>query len=145
MTIRSVIQQDMTAAMKARDQERLDALRYLLSQIKNKEIDAKHELTDEEATKLLTTEAKRRRESIDAYQKGGRADLVEKERYELSVIEEFLPKQLTDDELRAMIEEVKKENPDADFGTLMRTIMTKVAGKGDGSRIAKMLQGAYPR
>lgn len=126
--------------MKARDQKGLDALRYLLSQIKNKEIDAKHELTDDEATKLLQTEAKRRRESIDAYQKGGRKDLEEKERYELSVIEEFLPKQLSDEEILALILAVKSTNPNADFGMLMRTIMSKIGGKTDGARVAKMLR-----
>lgn len=140
MTIRNQIQQDITAAMKARDQKRLDALRYLVSQIKNREIDLKHELSDDETMKLLTTEAKRRRESIEAYQKGGRDDLVEKERYELSVIEDYLPKQLTDEELRAMIEEVKTAIPSADFGTLMKTIMEKVAGRVDGKRIAGLLK-----
>lgn len=134
------IQSGMTAAMKARDQRRLDALRYLLSQIKNREIDVKHELTDDEATKLLQTEAKRRRESIDAYQKGGRKDLEEKERYELSVIEEFLPKQLSDEEILALILEVKSTNPNADFGMLMRTIMSKIGGQTDGARVAKMLR-----
>lgn len=138
--IRTQIQSDMTAAMKVRDQRRLDALRYLLSQIKNREIDLKHELTDEEATKLLTTEAKRRRESIDAYQKGRRKDLEEKERYELSVIEEYLPKQLTDDELRVIIASVKTENPGAEFGTLMRKIMNRVVGRAEGARIAVLLK-----
>lgn len=126
--------------MKARDQKRLDALRYVFSQIKNREIDLKHELTDDEATKLLTTEAKRRRESIDAYQKGGRKDLEEKERYELSVIEEYLPKQLSDEEILALILEVKSTNPNADFGMLMRTIMSKIGGQTDGARVAKMLR-----
>ena len=130
----------MTTAMKTRDQKRLDALRYLLAQIKNREIDLKHELTDDEATKLLQSEAKRRRESIDAYQKGGREDLEEKERYELLVIEEFLPKQLSDKEILAIIESIKSENPGADFGTLMKTAMTKAAGRADGSRVARMLQ-----
>lgn len=130
----------MTAAMKTRDQKRLDALRYLLSQIKNKEIDTKHELTDEEATKLLQTEAKRRRESIDAYQKGGRKDLEEKERYELSVIEEYLPKQLSDDELQTIIASVKAENPGVEFGTVMKETMKRVTGRADGSRVARILQ-----
>lgn len=125
--------------MKTRDQRRLDALRYLLSQIKNKEIDLKHELTDEEATKLLQTEARRRRESIEAYQKGGRKDLEEKERYELLVIEDYLPKQLSDEELRAIIESVKAENPGAEFGTFMRETMNRVAGRADGSRVAQAI------
>ena len=130
----------MTTAMKTRDQKRLDALRYLLAQIKNREIDLKHELADDEAAKLLQSEAKRRRESIDAYQKGGREDLEEKERYELLVIEEFLPKQLSDEEIQTIIASIKTENSGADFGSLMRTVMEKVAGRADGGRVAKMLQ-----
>lgn len=125
--------------MKTRDQKRLDALRYLLSQIKNREIDVKHELTDDETMKLLTTEAKRRRESIDAYQKGGRQDLVEKEQFELSVIEEFLPKQLSDEELHTIITAIKAANPTADFGALMKMTMTKIPGRADGGRVEKVI------
>jgi uncharacterized protein YqeY len=143
--IRQKIQSDMIAAIKARDQKRLDTLRYLLSQIKNREIDLKHELTDDEATKLLQTEAKRRRESIEAYEKGRREDLVEKEQYELSVIEAYLPKQLSDDALRTIIDEVKRTLPaealaKEGFGSLMRETMKRVAGRADGSRVAVLLK-----
>lgn len=142
MSIRDQIQQTMIAALKAQEKRKLDALRYLFSQIKNREIETKKPLTDGEATKLLQTEAKRRRESIEAYQKGGRQDLVDKEKFELSVIEEYLPKQLSDDELRTMIDEVKAKNPGADFGTLMRETMKQVAGRADGSRVAALLHSA---
>lgn len=141
MSIRDRIQHHMTAALKAREKERLDALRYLFSQIRYKEIETKRPLTDEETTKLLGTEAKRRRESIDAYQKGGREDLAKKEQYELSVIEEYLPKQLSDEELKSIIEEVKSAHPAGDFGTLMKGTMTKVAGRADGGRVAAIIKG----
>lgn len=140
MTIRDQIQQNMTAALKAQEKEKLDALRYLYAQIKNKEIETKQPLTDEEATKLLGTEAKRRRESIEAYKKGGRQDLVDKETFELSVIEEYLPKQLSDEELNAIVEEVKSANSSGDFGTLMKAAMAKVAWKADGGRVAALLK-----
>ena len=130
----------MIAALKAGDKPKTAALRFLYSQIKNQEIDAKHALTDEEAIKLLSTEAKRRRESIAAYQKGGRQDLAEKEKFELTVIEEYLPKQLSDDELKAIISEVKSADPNGDFGTLMKLTMAKVVGRAEGGRVAKLLQ-----
>lgn len=144
MTIRDQIQQNMTAALKAGDKPRLEAVRYLFSQIKNREIDLKRPLTDEEAIKLLQTEAKRRKESIAAYQNGGRQDLVEKESYQLSVIEEYLPKQLTDEELKQLIEKVKQTLlPEAlakgGFGTLIRETMKQAAGRADGGRVAELI------
>jgi uncharacterized protein YqeY len=126
--------------MKSHDQKRLDAFRFLFSQIRYKEIDAKRELTDEETVKLLQGEAKKRRESIAVYQQGGRQDLVEGESYQLSVIEEYLPKQLSDEEIKAIIDEVKSDSPGCDFGSLMKAVMMKVAGRADGSRVAAVLK-----
>lgn len=142
MSIRDQIQQNMTVALKAQKKERLDALRYLFSQIKNKEIETKNPLADDEAIKLLGIEAKRRRESIDAYQKGGRQDLADKEKFELSVIEEYLPKQLSDEELKSIIGEVKAANPTADFGTLMRETIKLVSGRADGGRVVRLLKAS---
>ena len=116
------------------------SLPLINSQIKNKEIDAKRELTDEEAIKLLQGEAKKRKESIAAYSRGGRQDLADKEQYELLIIEEYLPKQLTDEELKAIITEVKSSNPNGDFGTLMKAVMAKVAGRAEGAKIAKVIK-----
>ncbi len=137
--IRDQIQQAMTAALKAGNKPRLETVRYLFSQIKNREIDLKHLLTDEEAVKLLQTEAKRRKEAMAAYQTGGRQDLVEKESYQLSVISEYLPKQLTDGEILAIVSSIKAANPGADFGTLIRETMKRVAGRADGSRVAALI------
>lgn len=141
MSIRDQIQQNMTAALKAQEKERLAAFRYLFSQIRYKEIETKKPLMDDEVIKLLGAEAKRRRESIEAYQKGGRKDLVDKEKFELSVIEEYLPKQLSDDELKTIIAEVKSANPNGDFGTLMKVTMAKVSGRADGGRVAGLIKG----
>ena len=140
MNIRGQVQSQIVINLKSRDQKRLDTFRFLFSQIKNKEIDAKRELTDEETVKLLQGEAKKRRESIAAYQKGGRQDLADKEQYELTIIEEYLPKQLTDEEIKAIIDEVKSANPSGDFGTIMKTVMIKVAGRADGGKVAKIIQ-----
>lgn len=126
-------------ALKAQEKERLNALRYLYAQIRNREIETKKSLTDEETVKLLGTEAKHRRESIETYQKGGRKDLVDKEKFELSIIEEYLPKQLSDEELQTIIVAVKSANPNGDFGTLMKETIKQVAGRADGNRVAALL------
>lgn len=130
----------MIRALKAQEKDRLEAVRYLFSQIKNREIDLKHHLTDEEAMKLLSTEAKRRKEAIEAYQKGGRRDLVEKENYQLSVIEEYLPKQLTDEEILTIVSSIKAANPNADFGTLMKQTMSQIAGRAEGFRVSEVVK-----
>ena len=140
MSIRGQIQSQIVTCMKSRDQKRLDAFRFLLAQIKYREIDAKRELTDEESIKLLQGEAKKRRESIAVYRQGGRTDLADKEQSELAIIEEYLPKQLTDVEIETIIAEVKSANPNGDFGTLMKAVMVKVAGRADGGKVAKIIQ-----
>ncbi|MBI5356684.1 GatB/YqeY domain-containing protein [Candidatus Collierbacteria bacterium] len=140
MSIRNQIQSQIITSMKSHDQKRLDAFRFLFSQIRYREIDAKRELTDEETVKLLQGEAKKRREVITAYKQGGRQDLADKEQYELSVIEEFLPKQLTDEEIKAIITEVKAANSNGDFGALMKTVMVKVAGRAEGAKVAGMIK-----
>lgn len=140
MIIRDQIQQNMTAALRAGDKPRLEAVRYLFSQIKNREIDLKHQLTDEEAMKILSTEAKRRKEAIEAYRAGGRQDLADKESYQLSVIEEYLPKQLTDEEILTIVSSIKAANPEAYFGTLMKQTMSQAAGRAEGFRVSKILK-----
>lgn len=144
MTLRNRIQQDATQALKNRDVKKLDALRFLIAQIKNWEIDAKRELTDEESIKLLQGEAKKRKESIAAYRQGGRIDLVDKEKFELELIGDYLPKQLTDEEILAVISQVKAANPGAEFGTLMKETMKQIAGRADGGRVVAFL-ASYPR
>lgn len=143
MTLRDQIQQDATQALKNRDVRKLDALRFLIAQIKNREIDAKRTLTDEEAIKSLQTEAKQRRESIEAYQKGQRQDLVDKEKFELELIGNYLPKQLTDEEILQIVSQVKVANPGAEFGILMKETMKQIAGRADGGRVAKLV--SYPK
>lgn len=130
----------MIGALKAGDKPRLETVRYLFSQMKNREIDLKRPLADEEAVKLLQTEAKRRKEAIEAYRAGGRGDLVDKESYQLSVIGEYLPKQFTDEEILAIVSSVKEANPGADFGTLIRETMKRAAGRADGGRVAAILK-----
>lgn len=137
-TIQETIREQMTAAWKGGDTERRDALRLLLSSFKNAEIDLGHTLSDDETTKVLQKEAKQRRDSITEYEKASRADLAAKEQVELKVIEEFLPAQLSDDELESIAREVIAEvgaEGAGDVGKVMRPLLAKVAGRADGNRV----------
>jgi len=137
-TIQETIREQMTTAWKGGDTERRDALRLLLSSFKNAEIDAGHTLTDDETIKVLQKEAKQRRDSIAEYEKASRADLAAKEQTELTVIEEFLPAQLSDDELNALAREVIAEvgaSEPGDVGKVMRPLLERVSGRADGGRV----------
>ncbi|MEX2032487.1 MAG: GatB/YqeY domain-containing protein [Dehalococcoidia bacterium] len=140
-TITETVREQMTTAWKAGDTDRRDALRLLLSSFKNAEIDAGHALDDAEATRVLQKEAKQRRDSITEYEKHGRQDLADKEHVELVIIEEFLPKQLSDEEIRALavgvIAEVGASGP-SDVGKVMRPLLEQVAGRADGGRVNKV-------
>ena len=139
-TITETIREQMTVAWKGGDHARRDTLRLLMSSFKNAEIETGNPLTDDEAIRVLQKEAKQRRDSIDEYTKNNRADLAEKEQAEQAVIDEFLPKQLDDDELRALAREVIAEvgaSGAGDVGKVMRPLLAKVAGRADGGRVNK--------
>jgi len=143
MGLKERLKEDMKAAMKAKDKERLSVIRMLQSLIKNAEIDKRGELTDEEIVSLLMKYAKQRRESIELYEKGGRQDLVEKEKRELQIVESYLPKQMDEDEIRELvakvIEEVGASSP-KDIGKVMQAVMPKVKGRADGSVVNKIVR-----
>ena len=137
-TIQETIREQMTTAWKGGDTERRDALRLLLASFKNAEIEAGHTLSDDETTRVLQKEAKQRRDSIAEYEKANRADLAAKEQVELVVIDEFLPAQLSDDELQTMAREVITEvgaSAPGDVGKVMRPLLERVAGRADGGRV----------
>jgi hypothetical protein len=147
MPMTETIRSEMTAAWKAGNLERRDALRLLMASLENARIDLGRPLEDEDATKVLQREAKQRRDSITEFQQAGRADLVAKEQAELDTISEFLPQQLTEDELRAIVREVIAEvgaTSAADVGKVMRPLMARIAGRGDGrlaNEIARQVLG----
>ena len=135
MTIVETVRSQMTAAWKAGDTTRRDTLRLMIAALDNGRIAAGHELADDESLKVLQREAKQRRDSIEEFAKGGRDDLVAKERDELGVIEGFLPAQMPEDELRAIVQstiaEAGASGPD-DLGKVMGPLMGKLAGRADG-------------
>jgi len=132
------INEDLKAAMKARDESRLKTLRMLKSDFTYKSKELGRDLTDEDLIAVLSTAAKKRSEAIDEYSRGGREDLVSEERAEYEVIMQFLPRQLTADELAAEIDNAITESGAAsiqDLGAVMKVLMPKIRGRADGKAV----------
>ncbi len=143
MNLLERLESDMVKAAKARDSERLGAIRFVRSQTKNRQIELKRELKDEDVVEVLSRIAKQHRESIEQFQEGGRDELVEHERRQLSVIEEYLPAQLGEQELLEILSEVIEETGAADpsdIGVVMKTIMPRVKGLADGKIVRALVQ-----
>lgn len=139
MSIKNQLTDDVKTAMKARDQFKLDTLRYVLSRIKNVEID-KGELDDTAVQQIISKVLKETNESITEYKKGQRSDLAESEQNKAAVLEAYLPKPLSDTELRQLIAETIQEKPDHAFGQLIGAVNAKAAGRADGGRIAALIK-----
>ncbi|MEU6194285.1 GatB/YqeY domain-containing protein [Streptomyces sp. NPDC047061] len=152
-TLKSKLQDDLNAAIKGRDELRSATLRMTLAAITNEEVAGKEkrELSDDEVLKVIAKEAKKRREAAEAFANGGRAASAEREKAEGGVLAEYLPKQLSDEELDTVVaqavEEAKAagaEGPRA-MGAVMKIVNPKVAGLAEGGRVAaavkKRLQG----
>jgi uncharacterized protein YqeY len=134
---------DVTAAQKARDEARLSALRFIKSAIQYKQVELKKDLTDADVIDVLARQAKQRRESIEGFEKGGRADLVAKEKAELAIVEEYLPKQMSDDELAAEVKAAISESGAAslkEMGKVMAVLNPKVKGKADMGKVSGMVK-----
>ena len=132
---------DLNAAMRARDQVRLRTLRMALTSITNEEVsgNAARELSDEEILKVLTREAKKRREAAEAFESAGRADQAAAERAEGDVLAGYLPAQLTDEELTGLVSAAIAETGAAGMpgmGKVMKVVTPQVAGRADGARVA---------
>src|SRR5579864_861208 len=132
------LNEDLKTAMKGGDATRKDAIRYILSAIKQVEIDTRETLTDERIYGILQNEAKKRRDSMAESHKAGREDLVAKDEYELRLIESYLPQQLTraeiETEARAVIAEVGASTP-KDTGAVMKILVPRVKGRADGKLV----------
>jgi len=142
MTLFEQIDRDMVKALKGGDKDRLTVLRGLKSDLKYKKIEIGEELTDEKAIEVLSSAAKRRRDSIEQFRKGGREDLVTREEFELEVINSYLPKQLSEEELRQMAEaaiaEAGADSP-KQIGQVMKLLVPRVKGRADGRLVNKLI------
>lgn len=153
MTLKDRIVADLTAAMKAKDADRLAVLRMLKSKMMEAEVAQRtskglgYTLDDVEAQAVIGAYAKQRRDSIDAYRQGGREDLAVKEEAELALIQQYLPTQLTSDEIRTIVGAAIQESGATsakDMGAVMKIVMPKVKGISDGkvvNQIVKELLG----
>ena len=142
-TLLKKLQDEMKKALKSKNTLKLSVIRMLISEIKKEQIDKKKELSDEEILKIIQRYAKQRREAIEQYKKAGRQDLVEKEEKELNIVLEFLPKQLTEEEINKIVEETIKEigaSSIKDMGKVMKAVMEKVKGRADGSIVSKIVK-----
>lgn len=140
MSIKQKLNDDLKIAMKANDIFKRDTIRLLNSALKQVEVDKRIELSDEEIIKILLNAKKQRLDSIEAYKKANRDDLVQKEEGELEIILQYLPKQLSDEELKAKIEEIIKSlsaNGIKDLGKVMGAAK-ELAKFADGGRISKI-------
>tara|TARA_B100002049_G_scaffold53431_1_gene37738 strand:+ start:205 stop:648 length:444 start_codon:yes stop_codon:yes gene_type:complete len=137
------IQKDMYKAMKEKEKERINALRNIIGKLKYKYIDKGDKLTEQEEIKVIQSLAKQRRESIEMYKQGGRNDLVETETKELSIIEEYLPQAMSEEEVRRLVRKTVKETGAesmSDLGKVMPLVMKKGAGKVDGKIAQEILR-----
>jgi hypothetical protein len=135
MSLLKRLDEDLRAAMKRSDTVSLSALRMAKAAIKNVQIDKGHELSDEEIVSVLSTMAKQRRDSIEQFSRCNREDLAEKERQELSVLQSYMPAQLSPDELEKLIIQAIQESSarlEADMGRVMKLLMPKIKGVADG-------------
>lgn len=138
MTLKQQLTEDMKTAMKGHDSVSLNAIRFLQAEIRNVEIDH-GEQDDAGVQKIIARQIKQMKDAIGDYQKGGRADLVEQEEAKVAVLARYQPQQLTDDELRSIIEQVKADNPGVNQGQLIGLVLKQAAGRADGSRVSQLL------
>ncbi len=146
MGILEIIERDFKKALREKRVESLSVLRILKTSLHNKEIElrpSKQELNDEIAVEVIQREVKKRREAVEMFEKGGRSDLVEKERKELELLIKYLPEQLSDDKIRTIVSEVIKDlktSGSPDRGRIMGQVMGRLKGRADGNRVNQIVQ-----
>jgi uncharacterized protein YqeY len=147
MSLKEKLQNDLTDAMRARDEIRSSTIRMILTSIKNEEVAGKEarELNDSEIITVLSREAKKRREAAEAFDQAGAKDRADQERAEGVVIGEYLPKQLTEDEIKSLIAAAMAEtgaSTPAQMGLVMKSLQPKIAGKADGGLVSSLVKAA---
>jgi uncharacterized protein YqeY len=133
----------MKSALKNKEKTKLSVIRMLKSSIKKVEIEKRHALSDDEVLEVIVREVKQRQDSLAEYEKAGREDLAQKEKEEIEILQSYLPEQLSEEEVRAIVEQVIAEvgaTSKADMGKVMGAIMPKVKGKADGRLVNRLVQ-----
>jgi uncharacterized protein YqeY len=145
MALRDEISKEITGAMRAGDKLRLSALRLLLAAVTNKEQEIKKEVSDEDVHAVAATLSRQRRDSAEQFKKGGREDLAEKEECEIEILKDFMPPQLSTEELRGLVEKARAEiaaEGMKDMGRLMKAVMGLVSGRADGKAVQEIVKEA---
>ena len=143
MSLIGRIEQEVREAMLARENERRDALRLILSSLKSAEKDLQRPLSDEEELQVLQRERKKRNEAAEAFRGGGREQQALNEEAELAVLEEFMPDPISEDELEQIVDDAIAENKATsmrDMGRVMADVMPQIAGRADGSAVSQLVR-----
>jgi hypothetical protein len=143
MSLREELKGELVKATKSRDRTRLSTIRLLISAIKNREIDLKRELRDEEVFQVISSMIRQRRESIEQFKLGNRQDLVDREEEELRILSSFLPPQLSQDEVVDIVKELIKDTGASgmkDMGMVMKEAISKVAGRAEGKMVSDIVR-----
>lgn len=143
MSLKAQISEDMKTAMRAKDSVRLGAIRLLQAAIKQREVDERVELDDSNVIAVIEKMLKQRRDSIAAYESANRHDLADVEKFEVTVLQTYLPQQLTEDEIKAILEKIVVDSGAAgikDMGKVMAEIKPLVAGRADMGKISGLIK-----
>lgn len=144
MSLTDRLSDDLKLAMKARDQLRMDAIRMVKAALENREIELKKPLDEAEGSRVLLTLVKQRKEAADQYQKGKREDLADKELKEVAIIEAYLPKALSQEEIVQIVENAVRETGSTamkDMGKVMKVVMAQLAGQAvDGKHLSDLVR-----
>jgi uncharacterized protein YqeY len=141
--LKARLSDDMKEALKAREKVRLSALRLLAAAVKNREVELRRDVSDEEFLEVVAREVKRRKEAAEAYEKGNRQDLVDREREEQATLEAYLPAALSDPEVEALLDEAidaTGASEPSDLGKVMSYVMAKAKGRVDGGRVNALVR-----
>lgn len=139
MTLKQQLMDDMKQAMKSGDKQQLDTIRFVVAKIKNVEID-KGEQNDAQIQQIIGKQIKEMREVFPDYEKAGRSDLLQADQAKIAVLEKYLPAQLTESEIDALIDTVMTANPGAPMGKIIGAVNQQAAGRADGGVVAQKVK-----
>ncbi|MDO3409166.1 GatB/YqeY domain-containing protein [Saccharibacillus sp. CPCC 101409] len=143
MNLSERLNEDMKQAMRSKDKFKLSTIRMIRATIKNQEIDTKRTLDDEEVLDILSREIKQRKDALHEFEKAGREDLAETVKAEIDIVAEYLPAQLGEEEVKAIVQQTIQEtgaSSKADMGKVMAALMPKVKGRADGKLVNQVVQ-----
>jgi len=146
MSLKAQLLSDIKVAMKARESKKLEVLRFVNAEIKNKEIEVRpEEISDDDVMQVFKKYLKQRNEAADQFAKAGREDLVEKEKYEAAIVASYLPEMMTEEQLKPIVDEAVKETGASsmkDMGKVMKIVLEKAGATADGKMVSSLVKSA---